>query len=533
MNAQERIKQADELVAKRGNWETLWRDVATYVVPNDKDRFPQSNITTTGEKKTTQLFTSAPIIAAERCAAVFDSLLTPHSSKWHALNPADPTLAKDITARKAYDEIENRLYVERYNPKAGFIANIQKLWFYMVTYGMGVMFVDADEEGGLRYRTLHPSEVYIDTDHAGRVNHVIRAFKLTAKQTMTMFADKKDNVPKEIAKAADDNDNTEFEFLHCTSWRREYNPERKDKGNKPVSSVYICKKFATIIRESGFDTFPYVVARYTTGQGEEYGRSPAIDMMPTIKSLNRMEESHIKMAHRLGTPTYLAHDDNIIDPTSLVPGKIAFGGIDAGGRKLVQPLDLPQGQLAHIENAITRYESKINDAFLISLFQILVETPTMTATEVMERVREKAILLSPTMGRQQGDVLGTLINRELDILSRNNRLPNVGLKVFEYIPEFNSPLNKTERAGEAAGVLRTIESLLAVANATQDPSILNVFDKTRTAKFLAMANSVPASILATDKELAAKEQAQNEQLQVQQAIQAAPAVSSVVKGLTQ
>ena len=37
----------------------------------------------------------------------------------------------------------------------------------------------------------------------------------------------------------------------------------------------------------------------------------------------------------------------------------------------------------------------INDAFLVTLFQILTETPEMTATEVIERTREKGALLSP------------------------------------------------------------------------------------------------------------------------------------------
>ena len=35
----------------------------------------------------------------------------------------------------------------------------------------------------------------------------------------------------------------------------------------------------------------------------------------------------------------------------------------------------------------------INDAFLVTLFQILTETPEMTATEVIERTREKGALL--------------------------------------------------------------------------------------------------------------------------------------------
>jgi hypothetical protein len=37
-------------------------------------------------------------------------------------------------------------------------------------------------------------------------------------------------------------------------------------------------------------------------------------------------------------------------------------------------------------------QALIKDTFLVSIFQILSENPEMTATEVMERTREKGIL---------------------------------------------------------------------------------------------------------------------------------------------
>lgn len=43
---------------------------------------------------------------------------------------------------------------------------------------------------------------------------------------------------------------------------------------------------------------------------------------------------------------------------------------------------------------------------LVTLFQILTETPQMTAAEVVERTNEKGILLAPTVGRQQSEYLG-------------------------------------------------------------------------------------------------------------------------------
>lgn len=60
----------------------------------------------------------------------------------------------------------------------------------------------------------------------------------------------------------------------------------------------------------------------------------------------------------------------------------------------------------------------------ITLFQILVDNPQMTATEAMLRAQEKGQLLAPTAGRIQAEFLGTLILRKLTLLIRTDCCPN-------------------------------------------------------------------------------------------------------------
>jgi replicative superfamily II helicase len=81
------------------------------------------------------------------------------------------------------------------------------------------------------------------------------------------------------------------------------------------------------------------------------------------------------------------------------------------GRELIKPL--PAGSMIANDKLMEMERVIIHDAFLISLFQILVDTPTMTATEVLERAREKGMLLAPTAGRLQAEWLGPMIEREI------------------------------------------------------------------------------------------------------------------------
>jgi len=179
--------------------------------------------------------------------------------------------------------------------------------------------------------------------------------------------------------------------------------------------------------------------------------------------------------------------------------------------------------------------SVINDAFLVSLFQILVETPAMTATEVLERAREKGALLSPTMGRQQSESIGPMTEREIDLLNQQGLLPPLPPALVEadgeYEIEYDSPLTRSQRAEEAAGWLRTLEAAIAHANTTQDLSVLDHFNTDVIYPQLAEINAVPPSWMNSEKTVAALRQNRQQQQDVQQAIEAAPAAAGVMKQL--
>jgi protein gp37 len=57
---------------------------------------------------------------------------------------------------------------------------------------------------------------------------------------------------------------------------------------------------------------------------------------------------------------------------------------------------------------IIKLEDSIKDVFLLTLFEIMVETPRMTATEVLKRSQEKSMLLTPLVASLSLTVLGLI-----------------------------------------------------------------------------------------------------------------------------
>jgi hypothetical protein len=286
----------------------------------------------------------------------------------------------------------------------------------------------------------------------------------------------------------------------------------------------------TLITEGGYHTFPIAASRYEQAPQETYGRGPAQMVLPSLKTLNAEKRVFLKQGHRAGDPVLLTADDGIVD-VSLRPGALNKGGMTADGKPLVGVL--PTGNIQITEQMMAEEKNLINDAFLVNLFQILTESPQMTATEVIERTNEKGILLAPTMGRQQSEKLGPLIDREIDVLARLGKLPPMPKLLKEakgaYEVVYTSPMSKAMRAQEAAGFMRTLETVKELVQITGDTSLLDPFAFERAVPEIADIQSVPESWMSSPEEMKAKAQNRAAETKRQQAIQAAPAQAAMMK----
>lgn len=542
------IRRYEYARGQRGVWEQQWERVARVVLPQYSTSFTALGNQSPGVPHTDYMVDTTAVTALTRFAAAMESMLTPRGSKWHSLMPNDRALLKNRIAREWYDDVNDLLFRYRYAPKANYASQQHETYMGLGAFGTGAKFIDAlwtpTGEKGLRYRAIHLGEIYFYENHQGIIDTAIRHFQLTARQAVQQF----EGLPEQITEHAKNatKAETKFWFVHAVYPSKEsegYDPERKDAKGMPYTSRYVSVVGKAVVTqkgrtESGFNVFPYPISRYIVAPGEVYGRSPAMMALPSIQVLNEEKKTVLKQGHRVVDPVLLAHDDGVLDGFSLKPGSINFGGVSADGRELVKVL--PTGNLALAKEMMEAERAAINDQFLVTLFQILVETPQMTATEVLERAREKGALLSPTMGRQQSEDLGPTIERELDILSQLNLLPPMPDIVKqargEYSPLYNSPLSRAQRAEEAAGFLRWIDTAKDYVQITNDPRPLDYANWDEAMPALADIQAVPARWV-NDQDMVTKiRAARAQQQQQQQAIEAAPALAGAAKampGMTQ
>lgn len=524
----------DRMKGRRANWEQHWQEIAERILPSHA--IFNTKYLYGGEKRTHKIFDATSAFALTRHAAIMESLLTPHTQVWHRLKSPFEELNANLEVQEYFHAANRALFGLRYSSNAGFIAASQEYYIGAGAFGTGAMFVqEVDTAFGVefRYISVPLSELFIETDFSGRPIRVVREWERTASQIVGEFENRRgSSIPDDLSKAARDDPSRKYTVLHYVAPADEHGGGGR-QGFGYVS-YYVVKDISATLSRGGYYSFPYIVGRYMTAPAEDYGRSPAMIILPDIKMLNEMSRTNIRAAHRRAEPPILTTEDGSLTRISMQPNALIGGGLDEQGRQKVQPM-MTGGDVGISLEMMNQRRAMINDAFFITLFQILVETPRMTATEVIQRAQEKSSLLSPIMGRQQAEFLGPLIDRELDILERAGALPNMPEVLREaggqFIIEYESPLTRMQQAEEVSGVMRTLETVLPVMQI--DPSVADNFDWDETTRILSRGNGAPPTIMRRVEEVLEIRQQRAEEQQAQSEAMMAEPVSAAVKNTAQ
>lgn len=484
LDSEKVLRRFEALEGGRGQFEAAWRQCSDYVLPRlGRDR-----------RNPGLIFDSTAPLALGRFASALEAILTPRGQKWHGLSPVPAGLERNSRVAAYLEEVRDLIFANRLDPEANFYNQIVEAYLSLGVHGTAVLLVDEEPGQGLRYQCIPIYEVYLAQNAAGRVDTVFRAYRLTARQAAAEFGD---SLPEEICRDAESpaNMEREHEFIHGVFPRGDFDPRRHDALNMPWASVHLARGRRRIVRESGYRTMPYAVSRFTVAPGEVYGRSPAMEVMPDIVQVNAMKKTMLRAAEKMVNPPLLTPEDDVLTAFSLKAGSINYGGLDEQGRQRVVPLQIG-GNLPIGMEMINEARQTINEAFYINLFQILVETPQKTATEVMERAQEKAQLLAPVMGRQQSELLRPIIEREVDILSAAGVIPPPPEEMArlggEVLPRYESSMAAALAGSEGTAVLQAFQGLAALAQ--HQPDVLDNIDFDQAGRIIIRSFGAPAAI---------------------------------------
>jgi hypothetical protein len=523
MTAEDILRSFEKAKADRTVVESTWEDIIYHVNPRKRGINTKYE---PGEKPSWDVYDDTPQQSNLTLAAGLSGYMTNSSQRWFELRTRDEALMNDNAVRSFFNKSAEIMYAILAD--SNFYQQIHETYLDLGALGNCALYEEEDVKNAVRFYARHPREVYFVEDHREEVNLVFRSFPLTAWQAVQFFGEQ--NVSEAVYKAVyEDKDyNKKFNYVHhvCPRYKREAG--KQDGTNKPFASFWVEVESKKIIKEGGYDEFPFMCGRFYKNSGEVYGYGPGNSCYSDILMLNKSVETYIKGAEIAIYPPWLAEHDGIMGTLDLRAGAINYQRQPLSQGQAVQPLGSNSNFQVGID-FIQRAEAKIKSAFFVDLFLMLSQTNNMTATEVMERTNEKMLIMGPVLGRLQSELLSPVIARTFNILMRNGKLPPMPqeLQGKEYDVVYVSPLAKAQRAAQAKDMQTFLMIIGQMAQAW--PDVLHKVKSLIYVDKLSKIYSVDPDIVADDEEAEASIAAQQEAMAQQQKMVALQQAADIAK----
>ncbi|WEK43637.1 MAG: portal protein [Candidatus Sphingomonas colombiensis] len=514
----EHLGNHDRLRTLRAPWEPLWREIDERVSPINAGTIgaptgAAGRMSRAGMVKGAQNFDTTAVKSLGRFAAAMSAITVPRNVQYIRVRFQDRYLDQLPEVRRWCERTADRLHAIRYAPHAAFSVQSTKDFRQLGRYGTAPFEVAERKGVGIYYRAIPLAECYIDEDYSGMVDTVHRRRTIDARQCLQEYG--RDALTEKMRDAVDQRKwDREFEIVQIVCPNADVRADRFDWQGKPVASTHIALDEKVILRRAGFYSQPICVSRHMSEAGELYGTSPAMEVLPAIRSANVMKQTILRSAHKMVDPALAFFDDDGI--TSLVtrPGGLNPGLVDENGSLRVAAL--PTGSNLPIGLEMVNEErADIQTAFLEDFFKILTDpSDRMTATQVLEMVSKQGVLVAPYAGQYETEKQNPVTQRDLDLAMRAGQVepfPDVVIEAGAHpLIEYENPLTRMARAEEAAGLTRWIEAMTPLAQ-TDGGAVFDHIDTDQAATGLADVLGVRPSWIATPDKVAAKRKAREDQ----------------------
>lgn len=521
---QQRFKELKEI---RLEIEDDWNDICDLVAWH-RARLDQDGNITRKVKRALNAYNGQGAEALRVWAdGMFGYIVSP-SHPWFRLELAAQELNQFPDVRTWLDEVQEHL--ASVFQHSNFYTAMGQYFYDAGAFGTATLLIEDDPAGRILYRVQHPYTTWVSEDRRGHVDTVYRLLILTARQAEQEFGI--NALPDALQRAVKDKPFGEHRFIHAVFPNTERLPYRADASGKPWLSVYVHEATGKIVRRSGYNGNPFTVWRVAKDSREVYGRSPAMDAICDIKMANQVSKDLLEASHMSVAPPYNVPRE--------MRGKVHIRPRERmyydDPQRIVTPaytrIDYPVGvdREERIERAVRR-------SFHVDFFLMLSQAEReMTATEVMERLGEKAALMAGQIGRLKDDCLDPLIDRTFDIEMAAGRIPDPPARILEYGGDIDvkyiGPLAQLQsRYQQTQGISQALDSMGPLLVAW--PEARHVVDPIKTARKLLRAAGFPQECQRSDEEIAAMIEAEAQQAQAAQMAEAAPKLGTAAKALNQ
>ena len=254
---------------------------------------------------------------------------------------------------------------------------------------------------------------------------------------------------------------------------------------------------------------PWLVLRFNTVDGEDYGRGRVEEFLGDLKSLEGLSQALVEGASAAAKVIFLVSPSSTTKPATIA--QAGNGAIVQGRAEDVQVVQVGKtADFATAANMAQAIEKRLLEAFLVmnirNAERVTAEEVRLTQLELEQQLGGQFSLLSV-------EFLVPYLNRTLLVLQRNNEIPNIPKDLVR--PQIVAGVNALGRGQDRESLTAFIGT---IAQTLGPEALMQYINPTEAIKRLAAAQGIDVlNLVKTEQEMQEEMQAAQQQ-QTQQSL---------------
>lgn len=400
-----------QLSEDRMRWIPGWRELSENIVPECGIYTFSEAAAHNADSDRSKILDGYPYRVARDFASGMQSVATPKSRPWFRTGTYDVEMMEYRPIKewlKIVDDVLRYMFSQ-----SNFYSVLPSVYLELGVFGTACCGAFSSFDSPVFYRPFTVGEYMVARDNEGKVDTVIREYHMTARQMREEFGE--DRLSFKVKTALHAGRGNEWHQVVHAVYPRESWGKSPFAGDKRFASVYYEPDSGAdrILRESGFDEFPYLVPTSNRIATRAYGHGLGGVALPDIKSLYHLKGKTLLGVDKSVDPPVVTSGTNKDGIINTMPGGFSYeNGSVHGPEGGIRAMYEVRPDLAAAWASIQDLREQIGSAFYHDLFLMMAGTDRreITAREVAERHEEKLLMLSPLSEAVHTDMLDPAID---------------------------------------------------------------------------------------------------------------------------
>lgn len=396
----------DESYQYKERWLGLYKDLYFYVIPDRDAMNVKFNYRDDGKPVTVQIWDNTAMLASYQRANDLHGLLLPKDRKWgkFTLDPHEFSPAEIDASKEVMDEMNDRIFFYINESNLSRVVSSSNL---DLVGGTGAIWVESiDDKTPLYFRSIPSVALYIEFSNDDTLNTAWFQQKMTGRQILDAF-------PKYNGRgksACLNSPNDVFQVI--------YGQIKLSESKYFIYAVLNDDPFTPLF-ETERNYQQIIIYRDRVRPGEADGRGIGLDLLPTIRDLNRVVEYDRMALAFKAYPPFFYDSDSYFNPYSVRRWAGAMIARQPGSRNPLEPIQMPNN--GDTLPAIQHLQEVVMKGFQVDPLGE-IQTPVRSATEISIREQRAQRTASTDISRLINELPKQIFEVSAKILSERKLL---------------------------------------------------------------------------------------------------------------